>query len=320
MPKSLQILGHRGARGLITENSLQGFTQTLAMGVHALELDVHISRDGVVVVHHDASLNTDITRDSQGLRLDAVTPTIYELDFELLQQYQLCSPRPGSDYAQQFPQQQGGTSQRIPRLEQIIELLKVPGYQQVELVIELKLDARKPHQGLAAESFCDTVVDVLRRENMLQRCYLQSFDWKAILHAQHKHPEVRCAFLSVQRREWNNIDALDGLDSPWTCGFKIKDHNFNLPEMIHAAGGRIWAPDYHQLAAEQITAAQALGMRVVAWTVNKPADMLRLMEFGIDGIITDYPDRLRVLMEQHGYELPGANTTGATSSKLEMFA
>ena len=302
--KTLELVGHRGARGLITENTLAGFARTLAIGVHTLELDVHLSSDGVVVVHHDPCLNPDTTQDAQGHWLDAPSAPVHELSLDELQRYRLCSPRPGSDYAGLFPEQQGDSAQRIPSLEQVIDLIQASGNRQLRLIIEMKLDARTPLQGTPVDTLCDAVVAVLERRGMLQRSCLQSFNWRAILHAQHQHPQIRCAFLSVQRHTWNSISGEDGANSPWTGDYQIRDYDHCLPTMIQAASGTIWAPYYGDLDAEILARAHGLDLRVVVWTVNETKDMLRLMALGVDGIITDYPDRLRQVMEAQGYALP----------------
>ncbi len=310
--KTLDLVGHRGARGLVTENTLAGFARALAIGVHALELDVHISRDGVVVVHHDPNLNPQTTRDARGRWLDGPSAPIHELSFDELKQYRLCSPRPGSDYARQFPQQQTDTAEPIPNLDLVIDLIQAAGAGQLRLIIEMKLDARTPQQGPAVDTLCDAVVEVLERRGMLQRSCLQSFNWRAILHAQEKHPPISCAFLSVQRQDWNSISSQDGANSPWTGEFQIRDYDQCLPKMIQAAGGRIWAPYYNDLDAENLSIAHDLGLRVVVWTVNETEDMLRHMVLGVDGIITDYPDRLHLLMGEQGYELPASYSLPAT--------
>lgn len=303
----MELVGHRGARGLVAENTLAGFARALAIGIHALELDVHLSRDAVVVVHHDPCLDPDTTRDAAGHWLQAPSPVIHTLKFAELQQYRLCGPRPGSDYARLFPEQRIETPEPPPRLEQVIELIRASGNRQVRLIIELKLDPRTPGQGPGPVTLCDAVAEVLQQQDMLQRSCLQSFDWRAVLHVRQKYPLASHAFLTVERPQWNSIRASDGGDSPWTGDFQIRDYDNDLVKMIHAAGGEIWAPDYRELNAAKLAAAHDLGLRVVVWTVNQTAEMLEFMNMGVDGIISDYPDRLHLLMAQRGYTLPAAS-------------
>ncbi len=304
MPRTLELVGHRGARGLVAENSLAGFARALEIGVHGLEIDVHLSHDGVVVVHHDPCLNLEMIQDAEGQWLEAPTPAINDLSFAALQQYRLCGPRPGSEYADLFPHQQTNSNERIPRLEQLIELIQSSGNEQLSLIIELKMDVRIPQSEFAIPRLCDSVVEVLSLHNILQRSCLQCFNWALIQYIQQQYPTVSCAFLSAEREDWNTISGYGSAGSPWTGQFQIHDYDNNLPAMVHAAGGRIWAPDYRNIDAEVLAQAHALGIQVNAWTVNDPQDMLQAMTLGVDGIITDYPNRLRELMQTHGYDVP----------------
>jgi glycerophosphoryl diester phosphodiesterase len=304
MPRTLELLGHRGARGLVAENTLASFARALEIGVHGLEIDIHLSHDGVVVVHHDPCLNLEMTQDAKGQWLEHPTPAINALSFEALQQYRLCEPRPGSKHAGLFPHQQINSNERIPRLEQLIELIHASRNEQLRLIIEMKMDVRIPHSESTVHRLCDSVVEVLSHHSMLQRSCLHSFNWALIQYTQEHYPTVSCAFLSAERVDWNTISGYGSAGSPWTGRFQIHDYENNLPAMVHAAGGRIWAPDYRSINAETLAQAHALGLQVIVWTVNDPQDMLSVMTLGVDGIITDYPDRLRKLMQTHGYDLP----------------
>ena len=102
----------------------------------------------------------------------------------------------------------------------------------------------------------------------------------------------------------DTVEAGQAGASPWLAGFDADDHDGSLPRLIKAAGGAIWSPYHRDLSAAALAEARQLGLRVVVWTVNKEADMTRLIDIGVDGIITDYPDRLRQVLKQMGRPLP----------------
>jgi len=97
----------------------------------------------------------------------------------------------------------------------------------------------------------------------------------------------------------------------WWDGPRPEDFAGSVPRAVAAEGGQVWAPEHVDLTAAQIAEAQALGLAVIAWTVNRPEDMERLIGWGIDGLITDRPDRARVVMEAAGLKLPAARLGGA---------
>ncbi len=200
---AFDLQAHRGGRGLAPENTLAAFANALAIGVTTLELDTGVTRDGVVVIHHDRRLNPDIARGPDGLWVAAPAPLIHELRFEELQRYDVGRLRPGSKSAQQFPEQQAADGARIPRLADLFDLVKKSGHPAVRFNIETKLSPQAPEETLPPLEF-----------------------------------------------------------------------------------------------------ARALGLKVVPWTVNEPAAIERMHELGVDGMISDYPDRVRTTMARRGLQLP----------------
>ncbi|MBK6866405.1 MAG: glycerophosphodiester phosphodiesterase [Burkholderiales bacterium] len=298
--QAFDLQGHRGARGLAPENTLAGFERALAIGVTTLELDIALSAEGVPVIVHDPSLPPDMTRDAQGEWLAAPTPLIRTLTLPELQAYDLGRAREGSRTARDFPAQQPVDGERLPTLAQLFERVTALGASQVRFNIETKTNPDKPQDTASPEAFVGAILSAVRAAGMTQRVTLQSFDWRTLRLAQQQAPEIPTAYLSIETRQANNTAA-----PAWTGGLKRADYP-SVPHMVQAAGGRLWAPHHASLSETAVRQAQPLGLKVIPWTVNEPADMQRLIGWGVDGLITDYPDRLREAMRAAGLPLPPA--------------
>lgn len=298
---AFDLQGHRGARGLAPENTLAAFKRALEIGVHTLELDTGITSDGVVVVMHDSKLNPNLTRDAEGRWLVAPTAALNTLAFDALRRYDVGRLQPGTRYAQGFAEQQASDGERIPSLAQLFEMVRARGDTQVRFNIETKLDPREPGLTAEPEAFVAALLEVVRHHGMQERVSLQSFDWRTLRAAQKLAPAIPRVALSA-RQSW-----LDNIADPrWTAGLTLAEHGGSLPRLVKAAGAQIWSPFHGELSAENLAEARALGLTVVVWTVNEPAQIERMLELGVDGIISDYPDRVRRAMQARGLALPGA--------------
>jgi len=302
---ALDIQGHRGARGLAPENTLPAFARALTLGVTTLELDTGITRDGVMVIAHDPALNPDITRGPGGRWLEQTGPAIASLTFDELQRYDVGAIRPGSGYAQRFPAQQPVDGTRIPRLADLYALVRSSGNDAVRFNIETKLSPLAPGQTAAPEAFARALVAAVRAAGMAQRTAIQSFDWRTLAIVQREAPEIPTVYLTAQQGFLDNIQAAAGA-SPWTAGRHVSEFGGSIPRLVKAMGGAVWSPYYGEATRENVREAQGLGLKVVVWTVNEPADLRRMIELGVDGIISDYPDRLRAAAAAAGIALPRA--------------
>jgi glycerophosphoryl diester phosphodiesterase len=302
---SLDLQGHRGARGLSPENTLPAFARALSIGVTTLELDCAVTRDGVVVVSHDPVLNPDITRGPDGQWLQQPGPPILTLSYAELQRYDVGRIRPGSAYAARFSRQTAVDGTRVPRLRDVFELVRRAGNDGVRFNIETKISPLEPTQTLAAEAFARTLVAVVREAGLAARVTIQSFDWRTLAVVQQIAPEIATVYLTVQTGFMDNIRAGQS-SSPWTAGHHVSQYGGSVPRMIKAAGGAVWSPDHRDITAASIAEAQALGLKVVAWTVDTETELARVMALRVDGIISDYPDLLRSVAARQGYALPAA--------------
>jgi glycerophosphoryl diester phosphodiesterase len=296
---AFDLQGHRGARGLAPENTLPSFERALDLGVTTLELDIAITSDGVLVIHHDPTLNPAITRDASGQFLDRRGPAIHSLTWAQLQAYDVGRLNPRSDYARPYPDQQPVDGTRIPRLSDLFDLVKRRGDDKVRFAIETKVRPTHPDETPAPESFARAVVEEIRKAGMATRSQILSFDWRTLRVVQQIAPEIATVYLSAQQRWLDNIAADRAEGSAWTAGFQLKDHG-SIPKMIKAAGGAYWSVYFGDLDPQKVKEAQSLGLKVLVWTINDPSTMDRIVGWGVDGLITDRPDLARKVLEARG--------------------
>ncbi len=284
--------GHRGARGLLPENSLPAFAHALELGVDTLEMDTGVTRDGVVVVLHDQRLSPAIARDAAGRWVSEPGPAVRELTFAELRAYDVGRLAPGSRYAQRFASQRPVDGTRVPALAEVFELVKRSGNAGVRLNIETKLHPERPTLAPSPEAFAEALLAVAREHGMLARIAVQSFDWRTLQVVQRLAPDVPTVYLTARQRWLDNVRAGQIGVSPWTAGFDVDDQGGSVPRLVKAAGGAVWSPFHLDLDPPSLRLARELGLRVIVWTVNEPKRMRVLIDMGVDGIISDYPDRL----------------------------
>ena len=295
--QAFDLQGHRGARGLLPENTLPAFPRALELGVTTLELDIGVTRDGVLVIHHDATLNPDLTRDASGRFLEQRGPVIHAMTWAQLQAYDVGRLKPGTDYARLYLEQQPVDGTRIPRLSDLFDLVKHSGDDRIRFDIETKLNPARPEEAPAPEPFARALVDEIRKAGMASRVQIQSFDWRTLQVVQKIAPEIATVYLTAQQRWLDNVGAERPEGSRWTAGFQYRDHG-SIPKMIKAAGGSHWSVHFRDLDSQKVKEAQSLGLKVLVWTVNDPAVMAQMIEYGVDGFITDRPDLARKLLKE----------------------
>ena len=296
---AFDLQGHRGARGVAPENTLAGFRQALAAGVTTLELDVGITADGHVVIAHDPRLNPDLTRDAGGAWLAAAGPALHALTLAELQRHDVGRIRPGTRYAETFAEQRPADGERVPTLAALFELVRAGGHDRVRFNIETKLTPLAPELTPDPEAFVRALLEVVQNHGMAGRVMVQSFDWRSLRAVQRLAPGLPIAALTAR------LPAIDNLgDSRWTAGLRLEDHGGSVPRLVRALGAPIWSPFHGHLTEEQLREAHALGLQVIPWTVNEPAQIERLIGWGVDGLISDHPGRVREAMAGRGMALP----------------
>jgi glycerophosphoryl diester phosphodiesterase len=299
---AFDIEAHRGGRALLPENTLPAFANALSMGVDTLELDTGVTVDGEVVVSHERGLNPDLARGPNGAYVAPPGTPFVKLGLDEVRQYDVGQIRPDSPYAKQFPDQRALPGTRIPTLKEVFALVRKSGNDRVRFNIETKIDPDHPDETLDPQGFVAKLLGLIETEAFSDRVMIQSFDWRTLRIVQQQAPDIPTVYLTQQRGKAPTI-ALDKATS-WTAGFNPADHGGSLPRTIKAAGGAIWSPYFGDVTAALIAEAHDVGLRVVVWTVNRPEDMARMIELGVDGIISDRPDLLRRVAGEKGIALP----------------
>ena len=296
--RRISVIGHRGAAGLAPENTLAAFARACEIGVDAVEFDVLLSADGQAVVYHDFRLKPALTRSPDGKWLAAnPPPAVKDLSLADLKTYDVGRLKPGTGYSRRYPAQTPADGERIPTLREVIRLVTEQCNAKTQLWVEIKTTPEKPGLTPPPEAVSETVVNILREEKISDRVRILSFDWRNLMHVKKIAPDLPTVYLSLEGVRLNNIQPGRPGASPWMAGLDIDDFSGSIPHAIQAAGGRIWAPYYKHLTVSDLNAAHQLGIEVFVWTPDTQAAMNRLIDMGVDGIITNRPDRLNSVLD-----------------------
>ncbi|HSS64742.1 MAG TPA: glycerophosphodiester phosphodiesterase [Gammaproteobacteria bacterium] len=301
--RGVEIQGHRGARGLVPENTLPSFARAISIGVDVIELDTAVTADGVVVVSHDPQLSPEFTRGANGDWIAPPGPVIAALTLAEIKAYDVGRIRPDSDYAKSFPDQTPVDGTPIPTLEEVAALAASAGNRRLRFNIETKVRPDGAAPSLPPEAFAERLVTTVRASGIAERTVVQSFYWRTLAHVHAIAPEISTACLTSEQEWLDNIGRGAGAPSPWT-GMNVNDLGGSIPRLVKASGCAIWSPYFGEVDGKLVDEAHGLELEVVVWTVNAPAEMRAMIDIGVDGIITDYPDRLRAVMRELGMPLP----------------
>jgi glycerophosphoryl diester phosphodiesterase len=300
---AFDLQGHRGARGLRPENTLAAFAHAMAIGVTTLETDLGVTKDGVLVIAHDPWLNPDIVRSPDGRWLATQGPAIRTLTLAELKRYDVGRLNPRSKYARQLPEQRPEDGERFPTLLELFELTRAAG-RPVRFNIETKITPANPDETVDPATYARLTVEAVRKAGLSDDVTIQSFDWRTLIEAMKIAPEIGIVCLTSESANLDTVQRRSGKPSPWHAGLDLGAHGGSLPRLVKAAGCGTWSPFWRNVTPELVAEAHSIGVTVLPWTVNDNADMTRLIDFDVDGIITDYPDRLRQVMAVRGMVLP----------------
>lgn len=311
--------GHRGARGLRPENTIPGFAHALAIGVDALELDVGLTADGVVVLNHDQSLSAVNIRDTAPAwpgdpKFPYVGRPLSELTLAQIKTVDAGMRRPG-DRDPFTLTQLPVAGARVPTLAEVCALIDPFDAGAPRLAIEVKTDPGWPDADV--ERLVAATVDVVESRGLLPRTRLLGFDWRVLAHARRLAPEAGRVALIERKTLHAGSPWLGGVDVPGPHGLAPVTGRELWAEVIAGAvtlGATVLSPEHELAGPELVGEAHRLGLPVAIWTVNEPAEMARFVELGVDAIVSDYPDRVHTVLAARGLPLPPAHRTRRRTS------
>jgi glycerophosphoryl diester phosphodiesterase len=261
MPARILVHGHRGARAMRPENTIPAFQYAIDAGADVLELDMAVTKDNVIVISHDPILHPPVC---SGPSSRAV---IHRLTLEQLREWDCGAVRNPS-----FPKQQPIPGTRMPTLDDVFALAPSGA---VQFNIETKSFANHPEYTPAPEEFVRLVLDIMRRHKMEQRVILQSFDFRTLQAMKSIAPEIRLSALTENDKR-------------------------DFVTIAREAGAGIISPEYSLVTAEKVKQAHDAGIQVVPWTANDAATWDRLIDAGVDAIISDDPAALIAHLKERG--------------------
>lgn len=308
MSHTFEIQGHRGARGHKPENTLPGFEAALDLMVSAIETDIHLSKDGVPVLYHDEALSEKLVRVARGARVPKPSsrPLVSSLTRDQLRCYladrnpdrrrfpdQDRQPTPA---AKAFASEKGIPVYGIPTLADFLAFVAAYAGEVGERArknptqraharrsrfnLELKRVPFRSDQigdhfdGRRAGALERRMVELVQKAHVSERTTVQCFDHRSVRAVRSLEPKITGAVLVAGTAP------------------------VSVVQVVQAADAQVYSPDFTFLDLRQVREAQAAGIRVVPYTVNDEADMERLLDWGVDGMVTDYPRRLMLLLRE----------------------
>ncbi len=303
--KTIQIYAHRAGRGLMPEQTMPAYVEALRLGSDYVDMDIGMTKDGVIVITHDLGLNPNLTRDENGNWVTEAIP-IHSMTLEQVQKYNVGKLKPGAPYGSYFPHQRS-VDTCIPTLKEVVDYVKKVAGDKVGFQIEIKNDPTKPDLTATPKEFAEALYKLMREEGIIDRTEVQAFDWQCLIELNKLDPKIKTAYLTDHTTE-----VMDDTEKgTWIAGLKPKDYDYSLPKMVKHFGGYCWEPYEKDLTKKELEEAHKLGLKVVVWGWPEQegsefdyAEVEKMIDWKVDGIITDRPDILRGLLAARGYNLP----------------
>ncbi len=284
----IRVVGHRGARGVLPENSMIGFEFTLDIGVSLLEFDVVLSADDIPVITHNHRVHAPSFRDENGRFLTA-EPKVSELSFAQLQRFDVGRLDGQSAYGKRFPDQAQLDGVRVPRLRDLLDLVNRAEHSDAALMLELKSDPDTALDAAYRENFVRRVLRDVRETNLSTRVLMHSFDWSLLEECQRQAPDIPASYLTQMPENEDDV----GEDSAQSICPDFRGRQDEIPLLVKEAGGELWCPYYADVTEQNVALAKDLGLCIAVWTVNEPHDIARMIDLRVDAIVSDYPGRVQ---------------------------
>ena len=294
-PNHIKIYGHRGARGDLPENTLDSFNFLFENKISAFETDILISRDLVPVINHDFRLNPALTRNSDGNWIENDDIKIFDLTYEQLSKFKIGSIDKKSKYGKRFDDQKSIGEINIPKLSDLLELASKNISNNLIINLEIKSTPVEDNLTPTPDAMAKLITNEVNKTELKDKVIYSSFDWRVLREIKNINHQSSRAYLTSELKG----KVYD--KSPWLDFMPLYDSDSReLPRLIKTLGGEAWHPKHKDINKDMVRISHEEGLPVNVWTVNEKYEMLRMIEYGVDGIITDYPLRLKKLCEKEG--------------------
>jgi glycerophosphoryl diester phosphodiesterase len=294
-PNYIKIYGHRGARGDMPENTLSGFKYIFENDILAFETDVLISKDEIPVITHDFFLNPDFTKDNNGNWIKRDDIKIYDLDYDELVNYDVGELNKSTRYGKRFKDQKTINNQKIIKLKELLDLIEI--FPKEDFFINLEIKSSPLEEGLtpSPQEMVNYVKKEILKSKYFDKILISSFDWRILSECKKQLPNTLRGYLTFQQDLGSSKKTIYP-GSPW-MDTKEQFNMFELPKLINKLEGHVWCAFHRDITKQNVAMAHDLGMGVNVWTVNSESDMIKMINYGVDGIITDFPNRLKKVCE-----------------------
>ena len=296
-PNHIKIYGHRGARGDLPENTLESFKYLFDNAINAYETDILISKDLVPVITHDFRLDPSLTKDKEGNWIKDENIKIFDLTYDEILKFDVGSLNKLTRYGRRFVNQKSLENQKIPKLSELLELSSKNVLQNLLINLEIKSTPDEKNLTPDPKDLVQIVLNEINNSNLKDKIIISSFDWRILREVKKQSPEIPRAYLTFQQEKGMKIKKTIYSKSPWIDHIPLTIV-YDLPKIIKELGGSAWHPYYKDINKKAVEDAHDNNLPVNVWTVNDEDDMLKMVEYGVDGIMTDYPLRLKEVCEK----------------------
>ena len=296
-PNHIKIYGHRGARGDLPENTLESFKYLFDNNINAYETDILITKDLTPVITHDFRLDPSFTKDEDGNWIKDENIKIFDLTYEEISKFDVGSLNKLTRYGRRFVNQRSLENQKIPKLSELLELSSKNVLQNLLINLEIKSTPDEKNLTPDPKDLVQIVLNEINNSNLKDKIIISSFDWRVLREVKKQSPEIPRAYLTFQQEKGMKIKKTIYSKSPWIDHIPLTIV-YDLPKIIKELGGSAWHPYYKDINKKAVEDAHDNNLPVNVWTVNDEDDMLKMVEYGVDGIMTDYPLKLKEVCEK----------------------
>ena len=294
--KLIRIVGHRGARGLVPENTMVGFRSAISMGIQLIEFDVVLCADGFPVITHNHTIHAPTFKTSNGNFIEH-EQKVLDLTWQQLQKFEVGHLDSSTEYAKRFPDQMQFDGIKVPQLDELLNYVKNPVHDPIYLMLEIKSDPDYLNDESFRNKLVSEVVRQVRDYRLTEQTLLHSFDWQVLEECRSLAPEFPTSFLTQTSQDPADV----GEDSSLIVGPNLKEFGNKIPDMVKQRGGSLWCPNFKDVTPDNLARARSLDLVIAVWTVNSLCEIDRMIAIGVDAIVTDYPGRVQQRLSHYGY-------------------